>query len=76
MFDNLYSKEIAAMVAEAVKECLSPDATAQKIATFARIRALDRKHRTPFSTAAQQAGFSYYGGKLDDLTVVVSHVST
>ncbi|KAI3451727.1 hypothetical protein Pfo_008392 [Paulownia fortunei] len=76
LFDNLYNKEIAAIVADAVKEGLSPDATAQKIAAFARVRALDRKHKTPFSTAAQEAGFSYYGGKLDDLTVVVSYVST
>ncbi|KAK6150933.1 hypothetical protein DH2020_015865 [Rehmannia glutinosa] len=75
LFDNLYSKEVAGIVADAIKEGLSPDSTAQKIAAFARVRALDRKHQTPFSTAAQQAGFSYYGGKLDDLTVVVSYVT-
>lgn len=75
LFDNLYNKEIAAVVADATKDGLSPDATAQKIAAFARLRALDRKRQTPFSTAAQEAGYSYYGGKLDDLTVVVSHVS-
>ncbi|KAG8384043.1 hypothetical protein BUALT_Bualt04G0077000 [Buddleja alternifolia] len=76
LFDNLYNKEVAAIVGDAVKDGLGPDATAQKIAAFARVRALDRKHRTPFSTAAQEAGFTYYGGKLDDLTVVVSYVST
>ncbi|KAL0332513.1 UNVERIFIED_CONTAM: putative protein phosphatase 2C 80 [Sesamum calycinum] len=76
LFDNLYSKEVAAIVVDALEEGLSPDATAEKIAAFARLRAVDRKHRTPFSTAAQEAGFSYYGGKLDDLTVVVSYVST
>ncbi|KAL2456294.1 putative protein phosphatase 2C 55 [Forsythia ovata] len=75
LFDNLYNKEIAAVVADATKDGLSPDVTAQKIAAFARIRALDRNRQTPFSTAAQEAGYSYYGGKLDDLTVVVSHVS-
>ncbi|KAL6520078.1 hypothetical protein OROHE_017221 [Orobanche hederae] len=75
LFDNLYNKEIAAIVADAVKEDLSPDGTAQKIADVARVRALDGKHRSPFSTAAQQAGFYHYGGKLDDLTVVVCYVS-
>ncbi|EPS61381.1 hypothetical protein M569_13414, partial [Genlisea aurea] len=79
LFDNLYSREIAAIiVGEAAKgeEGLSPEATAEKIAWFARERALDTKSETPFSVAAQQAGFTYYGGKLDDLTVIVSFVSS
>ncbi|CAI9758378.1 unnamed protein product [Fraxinus pennsylvanica] len=75
LFDILYNMEIAVVVADAAKDGLSPDATAQKIAVFARHRALDRKQQTPFSTAAQEAGYSYFGGKLDDLTVVVSYVS-
>lgn len=75
LFDNLYAKEVAAIVTDAVKAKLSPSETAQKIAAVARARALDTKHQTPFSAAAQEAGFSYYGGKLDDLTVVVSYVS-
>ncbi|GFP84441.1 probable protein phosphatase 2c 55 [Phtheirospermum japonicum] len=75
LFDNLYNKEIAAIVADAVKQGLSPDATARKIADYARMLALDRKYRSPFSAAAQEAGYAYCGGKLDDLTVVVSYVS-
>ncbi|KAH6788277.1 Protein phosphatase 2C family protein [Perilla frutescens var. hirtella] len=76
LFDNLYAKEIAAIVVDAVKEGLGPDDTAQKIAAFARVRALDKKRQTPFSTAANEAGWSYNCGKLDDLTVVVSYVSS
>lgn len=76
MFDNLYAKEIAAVVAEAVEEKLNPSDMAQKIAALARVRALDTKHPSPFSAAAQKAGYAYYGGKLDDLTVVVSFVSS
>ncbi|PIN01854.1 Serine/threonine protein phosphatase [Handroanthus impetiginosus] len=76
LFDNLYNKEIADIVANATKVGLSPDTTAQRIASFARLRATDGECRTPFSTAAQKAGIPYYGGKLDDLTVVVSYVST
>lgn len=75
LFDNLYAKEVASIVADAVEAQLSPSDTAQKIAAVARARALDKKHQTPFSSAAQEAGYSYYGGKLDDLTVVVSYVS-
>ncbi|XP_075510520.1 putative protein phosphatase 2C 80 isoform X2 [Primulina tabacum] len=75
LFDNLYTKEIEAVVADAIKEGLSPNASAKKLASFARVRALDKKQQTPFSTAAQEAGYAYYGGKLDDITVVVSYVS-
>lgn len=55
---------------------MDPQATAQKIAALARQRALDKNRQTPFSTAAQEAGFRYYGGKLDDITVVVSYVAS
>ncbi|KAL3630315.1 hypothetical protein CASFOL_023299 [Castilleja foliolosa] len=75
LFDNLYNNEITAIVADAVKQGLSPDATAKKIADSARARALDRKCRSPFAAAALEAGYAFYGGKLDDLTVVVSFVS-
>lgn len=64
-----------AIVADAVKEGLTPEASAKKLATFARVRAVDKKQQTPFSTAAQEARYAYYGGKLDDITVVVSYVS-
>lgn len=75
LFDNLYNNEITAVVVHAVRAGLEPQITAQKIAALARQRALDRNRQTPFSTAAQEAGFRYYGGKLDDITVVVSYIS-
>lgn len=75
LFDNLYKHEINAIVVNAVSSGFSPEVTAQKIAALARQRALDRTRQTPFSTAAQEAGFTYYGGKLDDITVVVSYVT-
>lgn len=74
LFDNLYNNEITAVVVDAVRSGLEPHATAQKIAALARQRAMDRNRQTPFATAAQEAGFRYYGGKLDDITVVVSYV--
>ncbi|KAI4316797.1 hypothetical protein L6164_024741 [Bauhinia variegata] len=75
LFDNLYNNEITAVVVHAIRAGLSPQVTAQKIAALARQRAQDKDRQTPFSTAAQDAGFRYYGGKLDDTTVVVSYIS-
>lgn len=76
LFDNLYNNEVTAVVVHAVRAGLGPQITAQKIAALARQRAQDTHRQTPFSTAAQDAGFRYYGGKLDDITVVVSYVSS
>uniref|UniRef100_A0A7N0T859 Protein phosphatase n=1 Tax=Kalanchoe fedtschenkoi TaxID=63787 RepID=A0A7N0T859_KALFE len=76
LFDNLYNNEVTAVVVHAVKSGLEPQAAAQKIAALARQRALDKNRQTPFSTAAQEAGFRYYGGKLDDITVVVSYITS
>lgn len=75
LFDNLFNDEITSVVVEAVKEGLEPQAMAKKIADLARKRALDRNRPSPFSVAAQEAGYRYYGGKLDDTTVVVSYVT-
>lgn len=74
LFDNLYTNEITAVVVHAVREGLEPQVTAQKIAAMASQRAHDRNRQTPFSTAALEVGFQYYGGKLDDITVVVSYI--
>ncbi|KAK7359986.1 hypothetical protein VNO77_01958 [Canavalia gladiata] len=76
LFDNLYHNEVAEVVLQAVRTGLEPQVTAQKIAALARQRAQDRNRQTPFSTAAQEAGFRFYGGKLDDITVVVSYITS
>lgn len=76
LFDNLYTNEVTSIVLNAIRAGLGPQVTAQKIAALARQRALDRNRQTPFSAAAQEAGFRYYGGKLDDITVVVSFVAS
>ncbi|XP_021888896.1 probable protein phosphatase 2C 80 isoform X1 [Carica papaya] len=75
LFDNLYNNEVSAVVVEAIRAGLTPQATAQKVAALARQRALDKNRQTPFSSAAQDAGYRYYGGKLDDITVVISFVA-
>lgn len=70
LFDNLYNNEITATVVQAVRAGTNPQVTAQKIAALARQREQDKNRQTPFSTAAQDAGFRYYGGKLDDIVYV------
>lgn len=75
LFDNLFHSDITAIVVQAVGAGSSPETTAQKIAALARQRALDQTRQTPFSKAAQEAGFRYFGGKLDDVTVVVAYLS-
>ncbi|MQL82763.1 hypothetical protein Taro_015244, partial [Colocasia esculenta] len=75
LFDNLYNDEVTTVVADAIRDGLGPQVTAQRIAALARQRAQDRKRQTPFSTAAQDAGYWYNGGKLDDITVVVSYIT-
>ncbi|XP_047329484.1 probable protein phosphatase 2C 55 [Impatiens glandulifera] len=74
LFDNLYSNEIASIAVNVIRAGSDPQDTAQKIAAFARQSGDDKTRSTPFSTASQNAGFRYSGGKLDDITVVVSFV--
>lgn len=76
LFDNLYNNEVTAVVVHAVRAGFGPQVMSQKIAALARQRAQDKNRQTPFSTAAQDAGFRYYGGKLDDITVVVSYITS
>ncbi|GFQ01242.1 probable protein phosphatase 2c 55 [Phtheirospermum japonicum] len=76
LFDNLYNSDITAVVVHAMRAGFDPQVTAQKMAALARQRAMDKNRQTPFSTAAQEAGFRYYGGKLDDITVVVSYITS
>ncbi|KAJ0239042.1 protein phosphatase 2C 80 [Hirschfeldia incana] len=75
VYDNLYNEDITGVVVSSVRAGLDPKATAQKIADLARARALDKKWQSPFATAAQEAGYRFYGGKLDDITAVVSYVT-
>ncbi|PWA52321.1 protein phosphatase 2C family protein [Artemisia annua] len=75
LFDNLYNSDITAIVVHAVRAGFEPQVTTQKIAALARQRALEKNRQTPFSAAAQEGGFRYFGGKLDDITIVVSYIT-
>ncbi|XVF17864.1 hypothetical protein REPUB_Repub10bG0161300 [Reevesia pubescens] len=76
LFDNLYNNEVTAVVVHSLRAGFSPELMAKQIAALARQRAVDKNRQTPFGKAAQDAGFLYYGGKLDDITVVVSYITS
>ncbi|KAK9669995.1 hypothetical protein RND81_13G169100 [Saponaria officinalis] len=75
LFDNMYDNEITTLVVQAMRAGLEPQVTAQNIANLAQERAKDCHRQTPFSAAAHDAGLRYVGGKLDDITVVVSYIA-
>ncbi|KAL6342036.1 hypothetical protein AAG906_038282 [Vitis piasezkii] len=76
LFHNLYNNEVLAVVVHTTRARLGPQVITQKIAALARQRAHDKNRQTPFFTATQDVGFRYYGGKLDDITVIVSYITS
>ncbi|XP_055824609.1 probable protein phosphatase 2C 55 [Solanum dulcamara] len=75
LFDNLYDEDISGVVFQSVEGGLGPQITGQRIAELAQQRAMDHTKSSPFSDGARKAGFDYHGGKLDDITVVVSYIT-
>ncbi|XP_059284161.1 probable protein phosphatase 2C 55 [Lycium ferocissimum] len=75
LFDNLFDDDISGVVIQAMESSLGPQMTAQRIAELAQQRAMDQTRSSPFSDGAREAGFEYNGGKLDDITVVVSYIN-
>lgn len=74
VFDNVYPDEAAAMVSVAKKNGDSPEIAATLLAQFARTRAADPTHLSPFAYGAQQLGYKFFGGKMDDITVVCAYI--
>ncbi|GBG59274.1 hypothetical protein CBR_g32289 [Chara braunii] len=75
LFDNVYDTELATVVMHSINSGWGPQDTAQRISAIARLRAQDKHRQTPFARAAQEAGYRYQGGKMDDITVIVSYVT-
>lgn len=74
LFDNVFPDEAAALVHLSKKKGEGPAEAAAALSKYAKSRALDPKYLSPFAYGAQQMGYRYLGGKLDDITVVVSYV--
>jgi len=74
VLDNLFAEEIVAIVREGMSLKKTEAEVATRIAQLSSAKANLSSGRTPFAVNARQAGFSYSGGKLDDITVVVGFV--
>ncbi|XP_052205396.1 probable protein phosphatase 2C BIPP2C1 isoform X2 [Diospyros lotus] len=75
LFDNLYDQEIASIVSKSLENNLKPEEIAEILAERAQEIGSSETCRSPFADAAQAAGYmGYTGGKLDDVTVIVSLV--
>jgi hypothetical protein len=80
-FDNLFPKQIATLLDTVLPSTPeldrhSMEKVASCIAHTAHKAAKGTKTKTPFAVAAQQAGYEYVGGKMDDITVVTSLVTS
>jgi protein phosphatase PTC7 len=87
LFDNLFNEEIISTIDLApppnldVANCTDNSVIRMKIQNMAselvkksKQVANDKTKMTPFSKAAQEHGYRYSGGKIDDITVVVLYV--
>ncbi len=72
--DNLFPEEIVGIVREGVALGKTEAEIATRIAQMASVRANATQGRSPFMVAAVQMGYTFSGGKLDDITVVVAVV--
>ncbi|XP_042426271.1 uncharacterized protein LOC122014157 [Zingiber officinale] len=75
LFDNLYEQEIVAIVSKSLQASLKPREIAEYLATRAQEVGRSASGRSPFADAALVSGYpTFTGGKLDDVTVIVSIV--
>lgn len=74
LFDNVYPDEAASLVAASKERGETAQVAAATLAQFARVRAADPTHLSPFAYGAQQLGYRFFGGKMDDITVLVAYV--
>lgn len=74
LFDNVFPKDVEAAVERFLKDGLQPAAAARELAKMASRKSWDWYTVSPFAVAARGAGFKHFGGKPDDITVVVAYV--
>jgi serine/threonine protein phosphatase PrpC len=73
LFDNVYEEEILEILSMDVVQN-DTQAMAQEIALAASRLAHQQNRMSPFAKGAQLANLYYMGGKVDDITVIVSKV--
>ncbi|KAI3877455.1 hypothetical protein MKX03_026512 [Papaver bracteatum] len=83
LFDNLFTNEIEKIIVDAEEEATSrggkinPNKVAWTLAEFSLKKSLDPNNLTPFAEAKKKDNSlsKGIGGKVDDITVIVSYVS-
>ncbi|XP_034200746.1 probable protein phosphatase 2C 62 isoform X1 [Prunus dulcis] len=75
LFDNLYEQEIISIVSKSMQTTLKLEDITKFLATSAQEVGQSTSRRSPFADAAEASGYvGYSGGKLDDVTVILSYV--
>lgn len=79
LWDNLYDENILSIINDKAKglEGTLIDCTeaASFLATMAEKYSLDLNYDSPFSKKARAKGYEYYGGKEDDITIVITQMN-
>jgi len=71
MFDNVSTEQTTSAISEMLTA--EPSAIAERLVRMAESKSHGRED-TPFSTSARRHGYRHFGGKPDDITVVVARV--
>lgn len=76
LFDNVFDDELERVVGKGAETGLSPQSMADSIAGAACEMARRRLAHSPFSVESRRRGKKrFYGGKVDDITVVVAFIT-
>jgi serine/threonine protein phosphatase PrpC len=73
LFDNMFDQELVEIIAKHELD-KSEEQIASSVVSQARVMAQSRTRHSPFSVSAAAHGYSFLGGKMDDITVVVGRV--
>jgi len=76
LFDNLFDPEIVRLVVQGRAKKQSADELAETIAREAHQTGGKVTAVVPFGKNAESWGYKFQGGKMDDVTVIVSYVSS
>ncbi|GFP90909.1 probable protein phosphatase 2c 55 [Phtheirospermum japonicum] len=74
LFDNVFPEDIESTVEFCLENKYEPDITAWVLGNTACRNSMDVGATCPFEVAAHEAGVEHFGGKYDDITVVVAYV--
>lgn len=74
--DNVHEDQAAALVTNFLSQKgRKIEELAQNLATKAYDQSRDKKFKSPFAVRALESGYSFMGGKKDDITVIVAEVT-